>query len=140
MNADTLISCLDGVRQSSSETWLAKCPSHDDRTASLSIRDSGDRLLVHCFSGCDALEIVKAVGLELADLFADKQIRRNDTPRLSAADALRALDHEASVVAILASDLLEHRELDEEAWERLATAVRRIGSARALCCPERVNA
>ena len=141
MNADDFIARLDGVRQNGPESWSAKCPAHDDKAPSLSIRDAGDRLLVHCFSGCSALEIVGAVGLDLADLFADKRVRRNNEQphRLSASQALEALGHECSVVAIIASDMLSSRAIDEDDWQRLATAVRRIGSARAACCTARAN-
>lgn len=48
---------------------LAQCPSHDDRKASLSITDAGDRALLHDFGGCPTATIVAAVGLAMADLF-----------------------------------------------------------------------
>jgi putative DNA primase/helicase len=32
--------------------WLARCPAHDDRRASLSLRDGEKRLLAYCFAGC----------------------------------------------------------------------------------------
>jgi hypothetical protein len=50
--------------------WMAKCPAHEDRARSLSLRLGDDgRLLLHCFAGCRASEIVAALGLELRDLF-----------------------------------------------------------------------
>lgn len=49
---------------------MCKCPAHSDRTASLSIRETDDhRILLNCFGGCSANDIVQAVGLSLADLF-----------------------------------------------------------------------
>jgi hypothetical protein len=52
--------------------WIARCPAHDDHTASLSI-DVGDdgRVLVNCFAGCAAEAIVAAIGLTMADLFSE---------------------------------------------------------------------
>jgi hypothetical protein len=32
--------------------WAARCPAHDDREASFSIRDHGDKVLFTCFAGC----------------------------------------------------------------------------------------
>ena len=72
MIADRLLARLDGVRQIAPNKWISRCPAHDDRSPSLSIRYVDDRLLIKCFAGCDALSVVQAVGLELPDLFADK--------------------------------------------------------------------
>jgi putative DNA primase/helicase len=45
--------------------WIARCPAHDDRTASLSINaGEGGRLLLHCHAGCDFRDILKAAGVE----------------------------------------------------------------------------
>ncbi len=41
---------------------MACCPCHEDREPSLSITDGQDgRLLVHCFAGCDPVEILRAL-------------------------------------------------------------------------------
>jgi putative DNA primase/helicase len=55
--------------------WSAKCPAHDGQgDTSLSIEASDDgKALVHCFAGCTFEQIVAALGLSEADLFA----RRN---------------------------------------------------------------
>src|SRR2546427_11125967 len=52
--------------------WSAPCPSHDDKHNSLSIHEGPDgRALLHCFAGCEVDEIVKAIDLELRDLFPE---------------------------------------------------------------------
>src|SRR5579862_7207372 len=52
---------------------IARCPAHDDKTASLSVTAGDDgRVLLHCFAGCSAIEIVAAVRLTVADLFVRK--------------------------------------------------------------------
>jgi hypothetical protein len=91
--------------------------------------------LLHCFAGCEPLAICRAIGVEFRDLFPARQIRRiehRDQPRLSAADALEAIDHELTVATLILHDALEQRAIDSETWERLAIARARIGSARAL--------
>lgn len=40
---------------------LCRCPAHEDRTPSLSVRVGRTRLLLHCFAGCDASVILKAL-------------------------------------------------------------------------------
>lgn len=52
--------------------WVARCPAHDDRVASLTIGAGNDgRALVKCHAGdgCAFDEIVGALGLEVKDLF-----------------------------------------------------------------------
>ena len=61
---------LEAVKPTAPGRWLARCPSHKDRTPSLSIRQMEDgRVLLHCFSGCQIGDILAAIGLTLADLF-----------------------------------------------------------------------
>jgi putative DNA primase/helicase len=39
--------------------WTARCPAHDDRTPSLSIRDADDnKVLVRCHAGCDQERVI----------------------------------------------------------------------------------
>jgi putative DNA primase/helicase len=39
--------------------WVARCPAHDDREPSLSIRDADDgKVLVHCHAGCDQARVI----------------------------------------------------------------------------------
>lgn len=73
MNADTLLTRLEGVRPAGPNKWLARCPSHADRTPSLSIREADDgKVLVHCWSGCDPEAILAAAGLTWRDLYPDR--------------------------------------------------------------------
>jgi len=58
--------------------YLACCPAHDDRSPSLSISEgSGGKILLKCFAGCSTDSIVRAIGLEMKDLFTDTVIRLN---------------------------------------------------------------
>jgi hypothetical protein len=39
--------------------WTARCPAHDDRTPSLSIRDTHDnKVLVRCHAGCGQERVI----------------------------------------------------------------------------------
>lgn len=58
--------------------WACRCPAHDDRKPSLSIREADDgRVLVNCHAGCTAEAVCAAVGLTLGDLFTDGPPRRS---------------------------------------------------------------
>jgi hypothetical protein len=52
------------------DRWMARCPAHDDRRASLSIAAGAEgRVLLHCHAQCSPEAICAAAGLELQDLF-----------------------------------------------------------------------
>ena len=38
-----------------------RCPAHDDKSPSLSVKQDGGRLLLHCFAGCEYEAIVEAL-------------------------------------------------------------------------------
>jgi hypothetical protein len=38
--------------------WSCRCPAHDDRSPSLSIRDGDRRLIVRCWGGCDPRDVL----------------------------------------------------------------------------------
>jgi len=40
---------------------MCRCPAHDDRNPSLSVRPGRSRLLLHCFAGCAPAEILRAL-------------------------------------------------------------------------------
>ncbi len=52
--------------------WVARCPAHDDRNASLSVSAGHDgRALIFCHAACSRPAVVHALGLAMRDLFAD---------------------------------------------------------------------
>lgn len=132
MSADTLISKLDKVKRTGKDRWSARCPAHADKGPSLSIRETDDgRVLVHCFAGCSIHEIVQAVGLELSDLFPqrnDGQHYRPERRPFPATDALRAISFEALVVCAAAAALATGEPLSTVDRERLLQAGERIQS------------
>ena len=56
---------------------VAKCPSHRDRSPSLSICEcQGGCVLVRCFAGCTHTAILAALGLVSRDLYVGTPIPR----------------------------------------------------------------
>ena len=134
MRADALLSVLKDVRQRGADQYMAKCPAHQDRTASMSVKETDDgRILIHCFAGCGTDAILGAIGLEMTDLMPERvshyapQVR----PRVGAADILRALERELTVVAVVASDIETKREVSPEDWQRFTEAAAALIAARA---------
>jgi putative DNA primase/helicase len=57
MNAETIAKGLGGRKVGGD--WMARCPAHDDRDPSLSIRDADDgKVLVRCHAGCDQERVI----------------------------------------------------------------------------------
>lgn len=79
MNVEEVLGRLHGVRRSGSG-WMARCPAHADRSPSLSIREAGGRILIHCFAGCSIEAVCDALQIKLRDLFAKPCERSQENP------------------------------------------------------------
>lgn len=133
MSAAALLNCLHGARRTGEGRWLARCPGHADKSASLSIRELEDgRVLVHDFAGCSVAEILAAVGLEFDALFPPRWAENASRVRQAfpAADVLKAVADEVLVIAVIAGDLEHGRPVAREDFERLHLAIERIQVAR----------
>src|SRR5688500_1646021 len=134
MPAEALVSRLESVRRTSADRWVARCPSHDDRGPSLAVRELSDgRVLVHCFAGCSAHEVVSAAGLALSDLFPPRPLDSHATKAerrpFPAIDVLRCVAQEALIVAIAAMRLGRSEVIADGDRERLRVAAERICAA-----------
>ena len=135
MKVDILLSHLTKVRKTSKESWVACCPSHLDKSPSLTIRELDDgRVLLHCFAGCSVEEDLASVGLTFDALFPEKLVENAKPLRrpFPAGDVLEALASEALIVAVAASNIRQGMTLTDEDHERLWTAANRIEQARSL--------
>lgn len=132
MSADVLLSRLDKVKSTGRGRWQARCPAHEDRGPSLAVRELDDgRVLIHCFAGCAAQEIVAAVSLPMEALFPEREISHAKPERrpFPAADVLRCIAFEALVVMTAGAALLAGQPFTQGDRERLMLAVWRIQAA-----------
>jgi len=120
MSVHDIVSRLDHCRQVRDGEWIARCPAHDDKSPSLTIKDEGaGRTLVHCFAGCGANEILYKLGLELHDLYppTDRDYRSlSRKPRGEAVDSL--------VVEIAEHDRASGKRLSKRDVERYRQALK----------------
>ena len=68
------------------------CPSHDDKSPSLSITLENERILLYCHTGCTIERICSSLGIEKYDLFApgdEKQINRTPASQKAESDQKR---------------------------------------------------
>jgi hypothetical protein len=129
---------LERVKPTGPGRWIARCPAHEDRSPSLSIRELDDgRVLINDFGGCEVGSVLAALGLEMRDLYpkplkgtgpADGYARSHS--RIPAIDLLQIISEEVSVVVIVANDMLEKRSISDNDWRILARAAARIRKTR----------
>jgi hypothetical protein len=92
---------------------MCRCPSHDDRTPSLSVRPGRKRLLLHCFAGCTVADILRALEAErLLDPGAAAEAwSGGGAKRAHQAAALRIWEESRSIAATPAAAYLAARGL-----------------------------
>ena len=72
VDVEGFLSCLEGVKRSGSDQYMALCPAHEDRKPSLSIGlGDDDRILIHCHAGCETSDVLDALGMTFRDLRPD---------------------------------------------------------------------
>jgi hypothetical protein len=134
MSVDALLSHLNGARKTGSGRWLARCPAHEDRRPSLSIRECDDgKVLINCLAGCGALQVLNACGLDYDALFPPKPIGTAAAMRrpVFASDVFELIRFEIGVVHLIACDLHKSKTISEQDYQRLRQSIaklKRIGS------------
>ena len=104
----------------SAKGGMCRCPAHDDRTPSLSVRPGRTRLLLHCFAGCDTTDVLRALQsghwLDPAAGKWDEQRRRPGGAAHTNA-ALQIWSEARSIEGTLAADYLACRGLRTQSPE-----------------------
>lgn len=112
--------------------WKARCPAHNDRSPSLSIRAGDDgRVLVLCRAGCALDSILSALKLAKRDLFAGPPPSPEQTAAIQAAREAHQQAARAERKARLAA--LDRVEKLEEVVQRLGAKLARSPE----CLPEK---
>lgn len=129
---NAILERLTKVRPSGRNTWRACCPAHNGTNpTALNIKHESDgRILLHCFQGCSALDVVESIGLDIGDLFPEEiQHKPPVKKKFYATDILAAIKFESQLVLMAAYELQKNKPLDETDMERLKLAYERIREA-----------
>lgn len=129
---ELLMDRLSGVKQAGPDKWQARCPAHDDRSPSLAIKEGSDgTVLLKCWAGCSAKEIVEAIGLKLSDLFPRTHTySAPHAPRYSARDVVQTVLFESTIVELGYRSLQCGNELSPEDEARIELAILAINGCR----------
>lgn len=117
---EKVISRLEKVKSTGTNKWIACCPSHLDKSPSLAISETSDGIvLIKCWAGCSANDIVQAIGLQLRDLFPGNKERRRGPSKA-------AIEHERMIVRI-GQSLQQQGVLEDDDLVRFNLAKQRLG-------------
>jgi putative DNA primase/helicase len=107
----------------------ARCPAHDDRTASLSVDYRDGKVLVKCHAGCAVEEVLDRMGLTFEDLFDSNTTKLPDgKPEIVATYNYR--DEQGKllyqVLRMYPKAFRQRRPIGYEQWEWSVRGVRRV--------------
>lgn len=128
-----LLNTLESVKKTGPARYIAKCPSHPDKRPSLTITEKDDGVvLIKCWAGCGAADILSAVGLDWDALYPERTddhrgraIKRPWNP----ADLLQIMAHEALIVALGAAREANGHPPSDADRERILLASSRLQRA-----------
>lgn len=72
MNLQDFLTRFEGVQRRGDGEYVCRCPAHDDKTASLCVREGDKGIVMICQAGCDARTVCERVGLTMRDLFREE--------------------------------------------------------------------
>jgi hypothetical protein len=136
MSADTLLSRLQRVKRTGPGKWIASCPTREDKSPSLAIREMDDgRVLLHDFGGDSVEAILGAVGLSFADLYPPQPVTNAKPVRrpFNASEVLSLVAFESTVAVVIVSDIVKREGATEQDLDRLLMAAQRLGNAAEVC-------
>ena len=135
MNIYEFIGHFEKSYKSGKDEYQCICPAHDDRTASLGVKEMPDgRILINCFAGCAANDILGAVGLTFDDIVPQrigdfKPVSKPFNPY----SVSKSISNETLLVALAAIDIANGKKLPLEDHDRLMVASQRLRKAYHLC-------
>lgn len=134
--AGKLLSRLQRVKRTGPGKWIASCPTREDKSPSLAIREMDDgRVLLHDFGGNSVEAILGAVGLSFADLYPTQpgHFAKPTRRPFSASDVLSLVAFEASLAALIVCRVSRRIDEHDPDRARLLEAARRLGNAAEVC-------
>ena len=124
-NIDTLLSRTHKLKKTGDSKWLACCPAHDDKSPSLAIKLADDRILIHCFAGCDVSAIVSALGIELSDLMPESKRHSrpdNKRPKFNKYELFDRIVEESAILIVAIRQVFSGTPLNDNDMARVVKA------------------
>ena len=115
MYLQDVLNRFDGVRETGSGQYSCRCPAHEDKSASLGIKQGdGDRILLNCFAGCDVLSILNSVGLEWKDILPNNELYQVEKHKFNPFAVLKMIRDEVLIIGLASADIRKGKKLSDE--------------------------
>ncbi len=124
LNIEKILTRLTLVKKTGDGRYLARCPAHEDRSPSLSIKEADDKILIRCFAGCDIESVLAALGLDFSDLFPPRPTHTRHQRHFKL-ELFPLLIQEALVCSIAAKDAIDGK-LNASDLKRVNQAIETI--------------
>ena len=115
-------------RKTGKHAYMCACPAHQDKTASLAVKETEDgRILIHCFAGCGATEVLDAIGMDWDALFPDtyKTFPREKN-RVNFRDCADQLTLEGAILLQYANMVAKGEAINRESLLKCVSSISRI--------------
>lgn len=134
---DLVVSRFPGAKKTGAFKAMAKCTVHEDRSASVAITERDDGVvMLHCFAGCGAAEILDAAGLTFSDLYPPKPVNGHYSKPVrrpwNAHDVLTGLALEVLIAYQFAKLMVSGTPLTDADRERLLQCASRLQNGLGL--------
>ena len=121
---------FDGVRETGNGQYSCRCPAHEDKSASLGIKEGdGNRILLNCFAGCDVKSILESAGLEWKDILPDNQLYQAEKHKFNPFAVLKMIRDEVLIIGLSSSQIRAGKPLNDKDHDRLLKAVGNVRDA-----------
>lgn len=121
MEINNLLNLLDNVKNKGNGRYVSCCPAHKDKTPSLAITETGDRILLHCFGGCSVGDVLGSLGLQMSDLYQNNNnLKEAGSPQLS--ESQKNLLNEKRLLVEITQNESQKRQLTTDELARMKKA------------------
>ena len=121
---------FDGVRETGNGQYSCRCPAHEDKSASLGIKQGdGGRILLNCFAGCDVKSILDAANLKWSDILPENKLYQAEKHGFNPYAVLKMLRDEVLIIGLSSVDIRKGKALNDEDHDRLLKAVGNVRDA-----------
>ena len=121
---------FDGVRETGNGQYSCRCPAHEDKSASLGIKQGdGDRILLNCFASCDVKTILESAGLEWKDILPNNELHQAEGYKFNPYAVLKMIRDEVLIIGLASVDIRAGKPLNDKEHDRLLKAVGNVRDA-----------